>query len=777
MCALARASTTPRRPAPVDPRGHAEGPARLAAAAAVHPREQARRGPNAFGARERLTWARMLAAPVRVPRPSRLRARPASTGRLAGALEALGVRSVGDLLEHLPREQRELRALRELCAGEPATVAVEVRSIRTRKLRRRGLRPLVEATVFDATASRRAAFFNQPWLAQRYAPGTRLLLYGKLDAGGALRVWSHAPDPDGRSPAAPVRSPEERETPSEISHYPAAEGISSTQLASLVRASQAALGDVVEALPAAVRTRQRLPERATALAVMHFGDQAEERELARRRLAFDELLLGQLVLLRRRALRGARRASPPLRHAGSLSARWRERSLPFELTADQRRATQAIDRDLARSFPMQRLLIGEVGSGKTVVALHAMLRACEHGHQAALMAPTETLAEQHFATLSMLLANTPLSLALLSSSTGASARRKLLAELAGGRLAIVVGTHALIEPEVCFRSLAVAVVDEQHRFGVRQRARLDEKGPTAGPGGRTSPPHILHMTATPIPRTLALATYGDLDVSLLRTLPRGRGPVGTRIVTGAAARERAYRAVRSELEAGRQAYVVCPLVSEVDVQEPADAVAGGSELRAANAELDRLQAAELAGFRLVLLHGQLRAAEKQAAMAAFAAGAADVLVSTTVIEVGIDVPNATVMIVENAERFGISQLHQLRGRVGRGEHRSLCLLMTSREGARSERLRALAAHGDGFRLAEIDLRLRGRGELAGLRQSGGSAYRVASLPDDEDLLIEARSHAEAIMAADEELRGPQHALLRDALVHSFGSEALAPIRA
>jgi ATP-dependent DNA helicase RecG len=720
--------------------------------------------PRAFASRATLTRAELAGSPVRLPRPSRLLQRPAAqTKKAAAALHALGIASVGDLLEHLPRERRDMLALRELSAGQAATVAVEVRSIRARSLRRRGMRPLVEASVADQSGRIRVAFFNQPWLAQRYPPGTPLLLHGKLDASGVLRVWSHSPDAHAHGGSGG------------ISHYAASEGVTSTQLASLVRAWRSALRDVPDALPASVRLAHRLPDRAAALDVLHFSGDSRERELGRNRLAFEELLLDQLVLLRRRALRGTRHSGSVLADPASLSARWLARGLPFTPTADQCAAMRATDADLARSTPMQRLLIGEVGSGKTVVALYALLRALEHGHQAALMAPTETLAEQHFATLRSLLGGEHVRLALLTASTAHRSRRTLLGELAEGCPTIVVGTHALLEPAVRFRSLAVAVVDEQHRFGVRQRTRLDEKG------AQGCAPHVLHMTATPIPRTFALAAYGDLDLSVLRELPRGRQPVGTQIVAGAAARRRAYAALREQLDAGRQAYVVCPLVSDPEAGEdeegqPAVGAADADELRAASEELQRLAAGELESFRLRLLHGQMAAREKQAAMAAFATGSAQVLVSTTVIEVGIDVPNATVMVVENAERFGISQLHQLRGRVGRGAHRSQCMLMTSSRAARSPRLRALAEHGDGFKLAEIDLELRGRGELVGTRQSGVAAHRVARLPDDGGLLEDARALAERIMALDPELAAPEYVLLRDELARSFGSEALAPIR-
>jgi ATP-dependent DNA helicase RecG len=384
------------------------------------------------------------------------------------------------------------------------------------------------------------------------------------------------------------------------------------------------------------------------------------------------------------------------------------------------------------------------------------------------MTPTETLAHQHFATVQRLLGAEPVAVALLTGSTAARRREDVLGKLASGELSLIVGTHALIEPDVHYRELAVAVVDEQHRFGVRQRAALDGKGA----------PHMLHMTATPIPRTLALASYGDLDVSVLRDLPHGRRTIQTRLLSGERERERAYEELRKQLRAGRQAYVVCPLIEQDDAGPGADARASAGEgaVRAATAELERLREGELAGSRLLLLHGGMRPREKQAAMAAFAAGEADVLVATTVIEVGIDVPNAAVMVVENAERFGISQLHQLRGRVGRGEHPGRCFLMASSPPG-SARLRALVEHCDGFRLAEIDLALRKEGELVGTRQSGVVQFKLACLPQDAQLLERARACAETIVAADAELREPEHVLLADALQSSFGSDALEPIPA
>ena len=416
--------------------------------------------------------------------------------------------------------------------------------------------------------------------------------------------------------------------------------------------------------------------------------------------------------------------------------------------------------ELAGERPAQRLVMGEVGSGKTVVALFAMLRAVEHGSQAALMAPTETLAEQHFATIQKLLGAEPVTIALLTGSTPAARRADALAHLRSGACSLAVGTHALIEPDVRFESLAVAVVDEQHRFGVRQRTALSAKGPA----GRT--PHVLHMTATPIPRTLALCEYGDLDQTRLRERPRGRRPIDTHVISGERERARAYERIGEEVRAGRQAFVVCPLVEGGE---------DGADAAAATAEFERLRDGELREHRLVLLHGQLGHREKQAAMAAFAGGDADVLVATTVIEVGIDVPNATIMLVENAERFGISQLHQLRGRVGRGEHRSICLLFGPKS---SPRLRALADHDDGFELAEIDLRLRREGELVGTKQSGVGRFAVAQLPGDEGLLDAARACAQALIEADPLLERPEHALIAERVTAIYGEIAAAhPIAA
>jgi len=447
------------------------------------------------------------------------------SGKAGEALASMGLFTFGDLLEHVPRARREGRMVAALRAGETATVVVEVRTVTQRPVRRRGMRPIVEATVADESGPMVATFFNQPWLAGRYAPGTRLVLHGKFEGRGRFRVAAHA------------RTDEAAPGGEGVSHYAATDGISSTQILALIREARDLLGDVVEPLPGRIRAAERLPARGAALEAMHFAAGEAEVELGRRRLAFEELLVLQLALLQRRARRRGEGHALALSEPASLTARWLEGGLPFELTGDQRAAIELIAQELESPRPVQRLLMGEVGSGKTVVALFAMLRAVECGSQAALMAPTETLAEQHFATIQSLLGSEPVTLALLTGSTPAARRTQLLERLHSGELSLIVGTHALIEEPVRFRSLALAVVDEQHRFGVRQRAALDAK---ARPG---LAPHVLHMTATPIPRTLALCRYGDLDQTRLRQLPARRQPIETHVVAGAAARARDARQI------------------------------------------------------------------------------------------------------------------------------------------------------------------------------------------------------------------------------------------
>ncbi len=518
-----------------------------------------------------------------------------------------------------------------------------------------------------------------------------------------------------------------------------AERLSSRGLRRLIYgALEAVSGDIVDPLPPSVRTRCGLLPLASAIRTIHFPDSHEEAEAACRRLAFDELLFLQLRL---GGLQRAREGQPgrPLRACGPL-AETLVTHLPFQLTGAQRRALGEIRRDLSRPVAMHRLLQGDVGSGKTLVALLAMLAAVEGGAQAALMAPTEILAEQHAGVLRELLAPLDLPVYLLTGRLRQVERREVLKALACGDARIVVGTHALLREDVVFEDLGMAVVDEQHRFGVLQRAALREKGEGV---------HLLVMTATPIPRSLALTLYGDLDVTVLDELPPGRGP----LVTGwrlAADRHRAFSFLREEVVKGRQAYIVYPLIEE----------SGERDMKAVTRAFVDLQQGPLRGLRLGLLHGRLPADEKAAVMSGFRAGQIDALVSTTLIEVGMDVPDATVMLVEHAERFGLSQLHQLRGRVGRGAHASYCVLIADPAGGLTPeahaRLDTMARTRDGFEIAEMDLQIRGPGQIFGTRQAGFPEFRFAHLGRDGDLVVLARRAAKGLLDADPKLMHFEH---------------------
>jgi ATP-dependent DNA helicase RecG len=710
--------------------------------------------PRALGSGSAQDRAELRRATLRSrPRPSLLgaplTALRGAGPRLAAAARELGIETVGDLLCHVPhgyRERAPVREVADLRIDEEATLMVEVRSARVRPTRRRNLR-IVEATVADASGPTKAVWFNQAWLAQRLVPGTRLLLNGRLDRGG-FRVDAHEIVGEGGD----VRG---IHTTGLVPVHPASERLRPNRIREWAWQAIDAAVQAIEPLPAELRARRGLPGEADALRVVHFPESNDDATAARERLALEELILHQATLAASRSERRESRPGIAIPAGGGLVERWLA-SLPFEPTGDQRAAFADLDADLASGRPMQRLLMGEVGSGKTVCAVHTMLRALEAGHQAALMAPTETLAEQHAATLDRLLAGEPTPFTLLTSATPAKRRREALGRLASGELGLVVGTHALIEPDVRFASLALCVVDEQHRFGVTQRAALDAKGP-----GEAAP-HVLHMTATPIPRTLSLTAYGDLDTTAIRELPAGRRPVRTWVV-GEEKREGAYEFIRERLREGRQAYVVCPLVEDSEKLQA----------KAAGAEAERLRAGQFADFRVGLLHGQMSSRAKSEAMDEFVAGRTDVLVATTVIEVGIDVPNATVMLIEGAERYGLSQLHQLRGRVGRGEHESHCILFADPESELARRrMEAIATTGDGFELAEVDLTLRGEGEILGTRQHGLPRYRIAELPADAPLLAEARREVLALLRTHGDLGAPELGPLLDAARERFGDERI-----
>ena len=625
---------------------------------------------------------------------------------LAKRLRTFGISTVRDLVDHAPRRYEsaaEQVAIAKLGLAE-GEVAIEGRIVGARARPLRGRRTLVTAAIRDSSGGQvSASFFNQPWLVEKLTPGTVIRLRGKLGRYGFEVKSYDLGEAKRTADFAPV--------------YPASEQIPSARLRELVRR---ALADYVRFLPDPLPAELELPLARDARFALHFPANDEQAEAGRRRLALDELVALQLVVAQ---LRDTDAVAPSLAQPGELIERYRG-VLPFTLTEHQERAITEIDLDLAQTEPMQRLLQGDVGSGKTVVALYALLRAVENGRQGALMAPTATLAEQHFLTIEALCRPLGVAVALLTGSVKGSVDAP-----------IVVGTHALIQPDVQFRDLAVAVVDEQHRFGVEQRKALAEN--------RSA--HVLHMTATPIPRTLALTIYGDLSVSEIARPPANRKPIVTARV-GAERSSAAYERLRVHLDAGRQAYVVCPLIEQSETRLA----------RAAEAEAERLRRAELEGYRVGLLHGKLKPPERREVMRQFKEHELDVLVATTVIEVGVDVPNATIMIVQEADRFGLAQLHQLRGRVGRGAEQSYCLLVSRPAEELTEtaeqRLQALVETTDGFELAEKDLDLRREGQLLGTRQSGWSDLRFTKLRADRDLIEQARELAARLRDED----GPWH---------------------
>jgi ATP-dependent DNA helicase RecG len=703
---------------------------------------------RAFASTAELTKAQLRDAPLHWPRASALdvslQALDGVGPKLAELAAEAGLTTVGDLLTRFPHRHRD-RQIIPVASLEPkqqASIAVEVLANAGRPFRRRGL-SILSVKVGDESGTTRATWFNQPWLASKLTEGAQMLLTGSADKRG-FRVSEYEFSGEASEGLVPV--------------HPGTEQLKAQRLRQWMEQAIHSVGNVLEPLPAELRARRQLAAVADAIHAVHFPETSEEVETARERLRFEELFLYQAILATRKRSHRIARPAPRLGKPGESVGRWIE-SLPFEPTRDQLKAFDEIDLDLDSGEPMQRLLMGEVGSGKTVVALYSMLRALEAGFQAVLMAPTETLAEQHAVTLGKLLAEAATPFALLTGATPAARRRESLERLATGELGLIVGTHALIEPSVRFARLGLCVVDEQHRFGVEQRKALDSKGVEG------MAPHVLHMTATPIPRTLSLTAYGDLDTTALHELPSGRKPVQTRIVEEDE-RAGAYEFIRAQLREGRQAFVVCPLVEESEKMQG----------RAAEVEAERLAAGELRDFRLGVIHGQMRSLDKAAAMEAFAAGVTNVLVATTVIEVGIDVPNATVMVIEGAERYGISQLHQLRGRVGRGEHASCCLLFPEDAGALARRrLKAVERESDGFKLAEVDLSLRGEGEVLGTRQHGLPRFAVAELPDDAAALEAAREEVLALLREHGSLEAPELGPLLEAARRRFGTGAADPI--
>ncbi len=679
-----------------------------------------------------------------------------ATPSKAKALREMEIASILDLVTTYPRRYLDRTRKLEVAAttiGDEVTILAKVTASSTRPTR--GGKRIVEVTVVDDSGQLDLVFFNQPWRANQLRTGTLGLFFGKIAAYRGTRQMAN--------PIVDVVAHDGMTVESDkmlriVPVYPmsAKVRLTSYDLSDLIGEALRRAGDLADPLPEEFRTGLNLLERTEAFRQIHRPDSETDAALARNRLAFDELLRLQLALVIRRAV--VQRESRGLQHqpidlkttsphslVGQLLA-----TLAFPLTSAQKRVVGEISSDLSGSLPMHRLLQGDVGSGKTIVALLAILAVADSGHQGAMMVPTEVLAEQHVAALGQfcqelvvesrddLLDQRPFAVALLTGKTPVKERRRVLEGLATGTIDLVVGTHALLTEEVAFRSLGLAVIDEQHRFGVEQRASLKEKA------GGAHDPDLLVMTATPIPRTAAMVLFGDLDVSVIDALPAGRLPIKTTWSSTELLAEAAWAKVRMEVAAGRQAYVVCPLVE------------GSSKVEAVAVthEVARLGEGPLKGLRLGLLHGQMKSEQRREVMEQFRSGDLDVLVATTVIEVGVDVPNATVMVIEDAARFGIAQLHQLRGRVGRGTHPSTCFLLGEATNLdATKRLAAIEASTDGFYLAEVDLEVRGGGTILGARQNGITDLRLASLTKDGELLVKAREVAEALVEAHPFLAG------------------------
>ena len=653
------------------------------------------------------------------------------------ALAQVGVETVADLLTYYPRryvDRTNEARLRDLVVGEEALVIVTVERVVARRTRGRPPRSMVTVDVSDDSGRMRTTFFNQPWRERQLRPGSTVALFGKPELyRGERQMTNPIVDVIGGGKTGRI-----------VPIYPQSEkaGLSTWEVGEWVAEAlrRAAPRGLADPVPEWVLDRHDLVRRDAAVAGIHAPDSMAHMQAARKRLVLDELLRVQLALVQRK--RQIERTARGITHSmdGPLVTAFRER-LPFTLTDDQESALAEIAKDLAAPHPMHRLVQGDVGAGKTVVAVATLLAAVQGGHQGAFMAPTEVLAEQHAAGIRALLDGVevpddgtslfgarPVRVELLTNRVAAADRRRILAGLAAGEVDIAIGTHALIQEGVGFRSLGVAVIDEQHRFGVEQRAALRDKA------GESSP-DVLVMTATPIPRSAAMTVYGDLDVTVIKSRPAGRQPIVTTWAREEAEEDAVWDAVRREVAAGRQAYVVCPLVEGSDKLEARSAEDTFAEL-----------SVELEGLRLGLLHGRVPPAEKDAVMAAFRARELDVLVATTVIEVGVDVPNATIMVILDADRFGIAQLHQLRGRVGRGSEKSYCYLVSTSDTAEAEaRLGALVETDDGFALAEVDLDLRGEGTIMGERQKGRSDLKLASLRRDRPWVEKAREVAFAIV--------------------------------
>ena len=706
---------------------------------------------------------------------------PGITARLVERLNAFELRTAGDVVRHFPmRHERKLaeRTILETqneVADEQAVIRIRgtVATVRVR----RGRATMVEATLEDDSSSARLVWFNAGWMRDKIHPGDTGVAEGRakvrngfLELGNPRWIPDHvASDTMAQRAETPSAQTESQRSSPDIARinpplidvqhdqlraiYPASENLLSSEIEKVVaKVLESVCATIEDPLPIEFRQERGLIALADAYRLYHQARDEDDVAAARKRLAFDELFLLQLGVMMRRAQLRSRTRALPLKLEPKINEHIRSR-IPFVLTPEQDRVIGEIVADMSQPFAMNRLLQGDVGSGKTAVAVYAMLLAVAHGFQAALVAPTELLAEQHYAVLGAMLKGTQVRIAFITGSNTSDERRERVAGLATGKFDIAIGTHALLEGGVAFRNLAVAVIDEQHRFGVKQRAAIRQKGQ----GELPVVPHTLVMTATPIPRTLAITLYGDLDTSVLRGSPPGR----TRIITRVVAPERApevYSYLRTRLERGEQAYVVVPAVEESDLG-----------LKDVANHLRYLQDGPWKGLKLAGLHGAMARDERDATMNAFRAGTVQALVATIVIEVGVDVSNASVMVVEHADRFGLAQLHQLRGRVGRGSTQSLCVFLgqsTTDDG--KQRLEAIGNTDDGFVIAETDLRIRGPGEVFGSRQSGLPPFQIANLATDGELLRVAREDAHAWIEKDPELSAPGVATLKHKLWITYG---------
>lgn len=708
------------------------------------------------------------------------------------ALLELGVRNVGQLIAHLPMRHERLEAesaINELSRGTIVTTRGEVTATR---ITQRGRRPRFQAVLMDHSGRLDLTWFNALYLRHKITPGVSIRVQGKAQLMGSTgglqltnpKFWMLKPDgalgESGGGDEAKAGSRGEEITPQEERLrpiYPASGLITTGQIEGIVQnVLGPALAHIDDHFPADFRTAHDLPELRVAYRMMHAPQDEAEVLIARRRLAYDELFMLQLGMALRRAELRRRCAAPELSCTKAIDSHIRAR-FPFTLTKDQDTVVRELAKDLSSSMPASRLIQGDVGSGKTAVALYAMLLAVAGKHQAAMMAPTELLAEQHFASIGRMLGGSKVRMALLSGSLPVVERAAIRERLAKGEIDLVVGTHALLTDGVEFKSLAVAVIDEQHRFGVHQRAALRTRGGPKGKpdkDGKVPVPHMLVMTATPIPRTLALTLMGDLDVSVIKHLPPGRKPIVTKLV-GPEVLTEVWAFVAKRVAAGEQAYVVAPSIDAGGknaelFDEGAEPRTGATKLASVREIAALLKAGPTSGLRVATMHGRLDTSERERVMDRFRKREIDVLVATTVIEVGVDVPNATVMVIMDADRFGLAQLHQLRGRVGRGGASSACILVAPPTApiTAQQRLLAFSTTTDGFELAEKDLEIRGFGQMIGLSQSGVPPFKIANLVKDQDLLQMARRDAAAWIAASPELGTARDALLKRRLLKQHG---------